>query len=209
MILESKMRQSPAARARKLPTLERGQARVRALLEAAEAVFADVGYEGATMKRIAHRAGAPIGSLYQFFPSKEAIGIALIDQYLHQLAQEWSTIAAGLRKGAVSKLCRSLTAITRKFIDSCTAYHALDSITARTTLQPEGRTALLAELQMLIAKIAPDCRFADRSRIATTLLQLVKSEYALDHLVEPHMARSAREEMCYVMESYLAKRLNF
>jgi len=202
------MRQSHAARNRKLPTLERGQARVRALLEGAEAVFADVGYEGATMKQIAHRAGAPIGSLYQFFPSKEAIGIALIDQYLHQLAQEWSTIAVGLRKGAVSKLCRSLTAITRKFIESCTAYQALDSITARTTLQPEGRTALLAELQMLIAKIAPDCRFADRSRIATTLLQLVKSEYALDHLVEPHMARAAREEMCYVMESYLAKRLN-
>jgi AcrR family transcriptional regulator len=80
------MRQSHAARNRKLPTLERGQARVRALLEGAEAVFADVGYEGATMKQIAHRAGAPIGSLYQFFPSKEAIGIALIDQYLHQLA---------------------------------------------------------------------------------------------------------------------------
>jgi hypothetical protein len=61
---------------------------------------------------------------------------------------------------------------------------------------------------MLIAKIAPDCRFADRTRIAATLLQLVKSEYALEHLVEPHMAQSAREEMCYVMESYLLKRLN-
>jgi AcrR family transcriptional regulator len=197
-----------AARARKLPTRERGQVRVRALLEAAEVVFANVGYEGATMKQIAHRAGAPIGSLYQFFPSKEAIGIALIDQYLQQLAQEWSRLASGLRKGAVAKLCRSVTATTRKFIESRTAYHALDSITARTTLQPEGRTALLAELQMLIAKIAPDCRFADRTRIAATLLQLVKSEYALDHLVEPHMAQSAREEMCYVMESYLHKRLD-
>ncbi len=64
------MLREPSSRLRKLPTRLRGEVRVRALLEAAEAVFAKHGYDGATMSAIAQQADAPIGSLYQFFPSK-------------------------------------------------------------------------------------------------------------------------------------------
>jgi AcrR family transcriptional regulator len=195
------------SRPRKLPTRVRGEVRVRALLEAAEVVFAEEGFDGATMSAIAQRADAPIGSLYQFFPSKEAIGIALVDQYLAQLACEWGKLRAGLREGAFSNLCRGLTTSTRKFIESRSAYHALDSMAAQTDLQPPNRAALLAELQLLLAKVAPDCRHSDRAKIAAVMLQLVKSEYALDRIVEPQLARQARKEMCFVMESYLTQRL--
>jgi AcrR family transcriptional regulator len=194
-------------RQRKLPIQVRGEVRVRALLEAAEVVFADQGYDGATMSAIAACADAPIGSLYQFFPSKEAIGVALIDQYLELLAREWSKLRAGLRKGSIAKLCRGLTLSTRKFIETSSAYRALDSVAARATLQPRNRAALLAELQILIAKVAPNCSFVDRDKIAVVMLQLVKSEYALDRIVGPELVRQAREEMCFVMESYLTQRL--
>jgi AcrR family transcriptional regulator len=46
---------------------------VRAILEAAARVFEEQGVAGATTDRIAERAGVSIGSLYQYFPSKEAI----------------------------------------------------------------------------------------------------------------------------------------
>ncbi len=52
-----------------------------ALLEAATATFAEKGYEAATMTEIAARAGAAIGSLYQFFPSKEALAGAVLKRY--------------------------------------------------------------------------------------------------------------------------------
>ena len=55
---------------RRIPIQERGEQRVTELLEAAAAIFAEVGYEAATMRDIAGRAGASIGSLYQFFPNK-------------------------------------------------------------------------------------------------------------------------------------------
>lgn len=65
----------------KLPRRRRGEVRVAALLESATATFAEKGYEAATMTEIAARADAAIGSLYQFFPSKEAIAAALIERY--------------------------------------------------------------------------------------------------------------------------------
>jgi AcrR family transcriptional regulator len=55
------------------------------LLEAADALFAEAGYEQATTNAIAARAGAPIGSLYQFFADKEALLHALVGRYREQL----------------------------------------------------------------------------------------------------------------------------
>ena len=52
-----------------------------ALLRAGEEVIAARGFEAATMAEIAARAGAPIGSLYRFFPNKEALADALIRHY--------------------------------------------------------------------------------------------------------------------------------
>lgn len=52
---------------------QRGLLRVEAILAAAGAVFADVGYDRATTNLIAARASVSPGSLYQFFPNKEAI----------------------------------------------------------------------------------------------------------------------------------------
>src|ERR1700756_2750463 len=83
----------------RVPKRARGKQRVAALLQAAAAVFAEKGYEAATMTEIAARAGAPIGSLYQFFPGKEALAYTLLQQYADMLAadlRELETRAASL-----------------------------------------------------------------------------------------------------------------
>ena len=61
-----------------LPKRQRGKQRVAELLAAGAAVFAERGYAAATMTESAARAEAPIGSLYQFFPSKEALADTLV-----------------------------------------------------------------------------------------------------------------------------------
>jgi AcrR family transcriptional regulator len=58
---------------RRTPRQERGKQKVESILEAAREVFLEVGIEAATTIQIAERAGTSIGSLYQFFPNKEAI----------------------------------------------------------------------------------------------------------------------------------------
>ncbi len=63
------------------PVQKRGQQRVEAILDAAEAVFGEMGVEAATTNAIAERAGASVGSLYHFFSNKDAILQALAERY--------------------------------------------------------------------------------------------------------------------------------
>ena len=68
----------------KAPKRARGMQRVAELLDAGAALFTKNGYEATTMTQIAKRAGASIGSLYQFFPSKEVLAEALFARYVER-----------------------------------------------------------------------------------------------------------------------------
>ncbi|CAG9274717.1 DNA-binding transcriptional regulator, AcrR family [Paraburkholderia unamae] len=66
------------------PKRERGRQRVAAIMDAAVAVFSEKGYDAATMTEIAARSATAIGSLYRFFPTKEALAEALLQRYAQQ-----------------------------------------------------------------------------------------------------------------------------
>ena len=63
---------------RKTPGQKRSEATVAAVLEAAARILETEGFEGYTTNAVARRAGVSIGSLYQYFPSKDAITKALM-----------------------------------------------------------------------------------------------------------------------------------
>jgi len=86
------MTRARALRPRRKPVQERSTATVEAIVEAAAQVFARHGYAAGTTNRIAERAGVSIGTLYQYFPNKDAILIALIERHL----QEGESILAPL-----------------------------------------------------------------------------------------------------------------
>ena len=67
---------------RKMPRQRRAQATVEDVLAAAAQVFEALGYAAGTTNRIAERAGVSIGTLYQYFPSKEALAVALLERHL-------------------------------------------------------------------------------------------------------------------------------
>jgi AcrR family transcriptional regulator len=75
------MASKKSATLRRQPQQARGERRIAELLDAADRVFAAVGYEAATTNAIAREAGASVGSLYQFFPDKEALLLALAGRY--------------------------------------------------------------------------------------------------------------------------------
>lgn len=68
----------PPTDVRKQPAQQRSRALVDALLEATARVLAAEGLEALTTTRVAEVAGVSVGSLYQYFPSKEALVAALI-----------------------------------------------------------------------------------------------------------------------------------
>jgi AcrR family transcriptional regulator len=69
---------------RREPRQARGQQRIDTILDAAEMVLGEVGVEAITTNAIAARANTSIGSLYQFFPNKEAVlravGLRFLDR---------------------------------------------------------------------------------------------------------------------------------
>jgi AcrR family transcriptional regulator len=76
---------SPSKRPRRKAKQERSRQTVQALLEAAARVLEVHGYAAATTNRIAECAGASVGTLYEYFPNKEAIYEALIELEIARL----------------------------------------------------------------------------------------------------------------------------
>jgi AcrR family transcriptional regulator len=78
------MLRAERTKVRRVPTQDRSRKRVEAILDAAANVFADSGFEAATMEAIAAKAETSIGSMYQFFPNKlsvfEALGARWVER---------------------------------------------------------------------------------------------------------------------------------
>ena len=74
------------------PQQKRSERRLAAFLDAAAALFAEVGYEAATMTAIAERSGSSIGALYNYFPDKQAIALTLVIQYGQELEAYWKPL---------------------------------------------------------------------------------------------------------------------
>ncbi|WNG28356.1 TetR/AcrR family transcriptional regulator [Cystobacter fuscus] len=77
---------------RKTPGQKRSEATVAAVLEAAARILETEGFEGYTTNAVARRAGVSIGSLYQYFPSKDAITKALMLRETTKLLEDVAAI---------------------------------------------------------------------------------------------------------------------
>ncbi len=96
----------------------RGERRMAQLLDAAGELFAEVGYEQSTTNAIAARAGVSPGTLYQFFPNKQAIAEALAADYAarHRAASE-----RAFDPGAIKDL--EFDAMVEHICDRLLAFH--------------------------------------------------------------------------------------
>jgi len=79
-------------RAQPVQRRARGLQRIASILDAAEAVFAEMGYDEATTNHIAAQAGISPGSLYQFFSNKEEIARALAARYTEELQRVYGSV---------------------------------------------------------------------------------------------------------------------
>jgi AcrR family transcriptional regulator len=99
---------------------------VAAILEAAAEVIDDVGWSRASTNRIAERAGVSIGSLYQYYPNKEAILAGLYEKHHHEVDAVVGESIELLGRPEVS----ITTVLTRLFADLI-RMHRRDPVLAR------------------------------------------------------------------------------
>jgi AcrR family transcriptional regulator len=81
------MARRPLTSPRKEASQERSKATVDALLAATARVLVKDGYDRASTNKVAEAAGVSIGSLYQYFPSKEALVSAVIERHIAEMME--------------------------------------------------------------------------------------------------------------------------
>jgi AcrR family transcriptional regulator len=79
------MARRPLTKARKIATQQRSRATVDALIEATARILVKQGFDKASTNRVAELAGVSVGSLYQYFPSKEALVAAVIMRHQQEV----------------------------------------------------------------------------------------------------------------------------
>lgn len=87
---------------RRTPQQDRAHQRVTAILDAAEQVFGDRGYDAATTNRIAAAAGVPVGSIYQYFDDKESVLAAVAQRWRADLLAHYEAPAPDPTPAALS-----------------------------------------------------------------------------------------------------------
>jgi AcrR family transcriptional regulator len=160
----------------KEPKRARGKLRVAALLDAGAALFAEKGYEATTMTEIAQRSGAAIGSLYQFFPSKEALAEALFNRYAERTATALQHVvvrAQGLSSAQLADLLVDYKLALRSDRDAVVDFSS--SIAAVVERRKPLRDAVRREIASLLRSVNVELTDEKATTAAVMITEIMKT----------------------------------
>jgi AcrR family transcriptional regulator len=136
------------------------------VITAAAQVLVEQGYEGATTARVAERAGVSVGSLYQYFPNKDAILVALVRSHVEA---GFVAVAGALAEAQLTNA--PIEEQLRWFVDLVIAQHQGDPRLHQVLFEEAPRpTDLVAELhsaeERVVAAVADLLRGDPRVTVA-------------------------------------------
>jgi AcrR family transcriptional regulator len=130
----------PLTKPRKVASQERARATVDALVEATARILVKEGFDKASTNRIAEVAGVSIGSLYQYFPAKEALVAAVIERHQQEIMR---TVRAELAEVLVQPVEKAV----RKLVAVAVAAHRIDPVLHRVLAEQIPRVGKLEKLE--------------------------------------------------------------
>lgn len=185
------------------PKSLRGRLRVAAILEAGIALFTEKGYDATTMTEIATRSRTATASLYRFFPSKEAVGDALLEQYAKFALDRLAELQARAGAMTLEQLAAgfvdfrlSLQSKRRVAVDLAEARGASED--KRKQLRKAMREGVAAILHEAMPAIP-----AKRVEAMSAILQNVLRSVAAFDEERPAVRRALLDEMKELIRSYL------
>ncbi len=188
---------------RKVPRQPRAKATVDAILLATAHILKTESFERATTNRIAERAGVSIGSLYQYFPNKQAVIAALQERH-----HDWFIGCIDAEIERVASL--PLREAVRSAVELGIALHAVDvplhnALTDRHALAPEDDSALRRLAQQKLEENPSGVRPLDPEMASFVL---VRTQQALIHRTaheDPERLSDPRfaEEVTEILARYL------
>jgi AcrR family transcriptional regulator len=209
---------APRSGLRKLPTQARSRARVETILMAAGALLGEAGYDAVTTNMIAERAGVPVGSIYQFFETKDDIIVALVERFkqsIHKLAAEGLDAdgAARDRHAFVARLVEGIAAIQAEHSAFVCVFSGSQSHERVDGLARELRATLVGHLDRVFAEAFPRLGKAERSRMLAAWSDITGAMIAsLDRARPGDRSKPADrakflEELKIILSAYLDAKL--
>lgn len=135
------MARKPLTKPRKNASQDRSRATVDALIEATARVLVKDGFDKASTNRIADSAGVSIGSLYQYFPSKEALVVAVIERHNEESMRLVRSSLADVAALPIEQAIRKIVAVA---IEA----HRLDPKLHRVLTEQIPRTGRLENVEV-------------------------------------------------------------
>lgn len=134
------MARKPLTKPRKQASQGRSRATVDTLIEATARILVAEGFDRASTNRIAREAGVSVGSLYQYYPSKEALVAAVIQRHNRDLMEQ---VGQAFAKAAGEPLEEGVRTLVSAAIDAHRIDPALHCVLAEQT----PRVGALAEVE--------------------------------------------------------------
>jgi AcrR family transcriptional regulator len=157
---------------RKLPAQARSADTVAVILTAAAHILDSSGYGKYSTNAIANRAGVSVGSLYQYFPSKDAITVALIQQ-------EGQRVASSIEKVCLQQI--DWQEALRKMIDIAVQHQLSRPQLARildveeARLRPRSDTVSIpSHLEEVLRRGLPDVSQSNLQTLAQDIVAMTK-----------------------------------
>ena len=138
----ARMARRPLTSPRKLASQERSRMTVDALIDTTARLLVKEGFDTASTNKIAQDAGVSIGSLYQYFPGKEALVAAVIDRHNDQVMQV-------VRQALTNVAARPLEEAVRKLVTVAIEAHRIDPKLHRILTEQIPRTGRLKNVEAL------------------------------------------------------------
>ena len=183
----------PRTAPRKTAVQERSRATVDAILEATARVLVKVGYDRASTNRVAVAAGVSIGSLYQYFPSKEALVAALVEKHVAEMT-------AVIHRALAESMDQPVERAVRRLVEVMIEAHALDPALHKVLVEQTPRvgglqrildleTQLTALARAYLAERADEIRAVDLDLAAFVLVHAIEALTHAAVLTRPDLLR--------------------
>jgi AcrR family transcriptional regulator len=194
---------------RKTPIQTRSAVTVAAISEAAIQVLLRYGAERLTTTRIAERAGVSVGTLYQYYPNKQALLFAVLENHLNYVA---GTVEAACASACHKPLAEMIKEMVEAFIDA-KMERADISVSLYRISADLGGPALFKRITRRIRKAieamlqtAPDTNSPpDKFAIDTMLAAMAGAiRSLLETQPSPGAVRKSREQLVLLCQSYMA-----
>lgn len=192
------------------PQQERGQRRVEAILDAASAIVAEEGAPAVTMHAIARRSDTTIGSLYHFFPDRDAVFAALLERHGARFGARLGSLAT------VDWASLTIPESVDRFVDTCIDYvganpdllpvaHVLHAEHPRRPRDEGPEQMLRGVAEAIVAAHAGEAEPGERSAHAAMFVAAAEGAVERWHRVpQPGpdvMQRELKRMLCAYLES--------